>query len=65
MASSEEIIREVLNAHHDVVNAEIEMARDEDSPMHFSWASRKADAAEIRFREAIRVLREHLERLEG
>lgn len=65
MKNSEEIVRDVVNAHHGVVNAEIALARDEDSPMHFNWALRKTQEADRLFKEATDALREHLKTLEG
>lgn len=60
MATPDELVKELLSAHHHVVAAEINMARDEDSPMHYSWALAKVEKAEKRFMAAIDAVRNRL-----
>lgn len=61
MKKHQELIRNVLNAHCDVVNAEVALAHDQDQDR----AVRKAEEADLRFKDAINTLQDYIKALEG
>lgn len=65
MPTSKEIITEILYAHLDVVSAEANLARDEDSQIHYSRSLPRVEKANKRFEKAMDALREHLANVEG
>ena len=64
MVTSADLLRALINAHHDVVNAEAALAR-EDQSMYYNQAASKVEIAERRFNDALAAVRDRINELEG
>ena len=64
MVTSADLLRALINAHCDVVNTEVALAREGNSGYYIRPAS-KVEAAERRFNDALAAVMDRINKLEG